>query len=637
MGSRRALVPLRLPSVTTTQRGTLSGVADGDAIFNSTFKRGEVRSNGLWVPTGGLVGMAALYAFATSTSDSDPGAGTLRLNNATPGSASAVFMDVLDAQGLDVTSMLTHFYGGSGNDAFKLQSVDDPTKYVQGWIVGYDTPSGYLKWFVIVTASSGTFSAGELVILTGARAGTDGAAGADGADAVSNLLPNGGAETGSTSPWATSAEPDGVVNAGATLAVDTGDFATGRGSAREFTLTIPGPSSQWRGMWQSITGLDANTTYTFRVWLKKGTYTSTVIIAIRDHTNGIEVDGSSIVLTTDWVMHEVTLTTGATGNVTLTVAVEANVNGITSGTVKVDDGYVYAPDSGVDEVDPGYGLFGDGSDGVVNFDGSATVLGLAPSSGVYSLTRDVYLADGSQVSGSAVIACRNYRIFCTGTFKIGASAVVRGDGFAAATAPNAGSAVTAGVYASQGGGGAGKSGTAGAGTAGAAVTGSVGGAGGAGGIASGSGTGGGAAGGTVTAPAAADGVLPRNYFAAVQGYFGGSGIYLRSGAGGGGGTNTTSSTGGGGGGAGSIVCIVVKKLVNLGAITSKGGAGGAATGTGTGAGGGGGGGGGTVIVVCGPDSTVGTLTVTGGAGGARQGVGANGAAGSGGQTFTLNV
>lgn len=469
--ARQFLTPLRLPSMSTTDRDALTA-GDGDEIYNSTLQRGELRANGLWVPTSGLLGGSiGLWQFATSTVDSDPGPGVLRLNNATQPSATEIRFDPVDLSGVDLSTMMQYLYGGSGSDVFKLQSIADPTKFIQGVITGYDIPTGYFKFFITVLSHSGTFTAGEILTLTGSRAG---AAGANGTDGVT-----------------------------------------------------------------------------------------------------------------------------------------------------------------------GFGLAGDGSDGVINFDGTNTRLGLAPSSGAYSLTRDIYLADGSQISGSAVIKTRNFRIFCSGTLTVGASASIIADGGAgnnAAAGAGTGSSPSP-FYAASGNGGAGHptGSGAGAGTAGTAVTSSVGGAGGAGGIASGSGTGGGTAGATAAAPAANDGTLPRNYVAAVHGYFGGSGAFLRGGAGGSGGSNATSSTGGGGGGGGGIVLIVARVLVNNGTVTSKGGAGGNGSGAGTGAGGGGGGGGGAVMIVCGSSSTIGTLTVTGGAGGARQGVGANGAAGSAGQTFTLNL
>ena len=45
--------------------------------------------------------------------------------------------------------------------------------------------------------------------------------------------------------------------------------------------------------------------------------------------------------------------------------------------------------------------FGDGADGTVVFDGTSTVLGLVPSSGKYTLTRDISTARGRAQIGRA--------------------------------------------------------------------------------------------------------------------------------------------------------------------------------------------------------------------------------------------
>lgn len=284
-----------------------------------------------------------------------------------------------------------------------------------------------------------------------------------------------------------------------------------------------------------------------------------------------------------------------------------------------------------------FGICGDGSDGVINFDGTATVLGMAPSSHVYTLTRDVYLADGSQISGSTTkVNTAGFKVFCAGTFTIAASASLNNDGLGA-------SGVTAGVAINQqtlGQSGGGSNGITGAGTATASgvLGAAAGGRGGAGGLASGGGTGTGVAAGTLTVLTAVQG-SPRNLIQAMLGLEAGTAIatMIKGGNGGTGGNSTASSVGGGGGGGAAVLGLYCLRLINNGTISCNGGAGAAASGSGTGAGGGGGGGGGAAIVVCGPGSTTGTITASGGIGGAHQGAGADGASGSAGTVFLLNV
>jgi hypothetical protein len=279
-------------------------------------------------------------------------------------------------------------------------------------------------------------------------------------------------------------------------------------------------------------------------------------------------------------------------------------------------------------------VYGDGSDGVGAYDGATTVLGMAPSSNVYTLTRDVFLSSGT-VSAGVTIKLAGFRIFCTGTFTIAATGVVHNNG-------NAGGDGTAG--------GAGAAGAATA-TASAGGIGAAGGAGGAGnnagaaggnsaigfpGLTGGSGTGGGdgthtaAAAGTFTALTAAKGGARHLQALIACGVFGSTGLTIfGGGAGGGGGAGDNADAGGGGGGSsGGVAWVAAYNLVNNGAITATGGAGGAGFSTSHNAGGGGGGDGGVVITIARTRSGSGTVTAAGGAGGAK--AGASGVAGTAG-------
>lgn len=282
------------------------------------------------------------------------------------------------------------------------------------------------------------------------------------------------------------------------------------------------------------------------------------------------------------------------------------------------------------------GEYGDGSDGVVNFDGSTTVLGLAPSSGKYTLTRDIFLADGSQVSGTAVLYVANFRVFCTGTFTVGASATLHGDGAAASGTTGGGNVSTAGTTGANVGGSNGNAGAAG--TGGGSLSRHLGATGGAGGGSSGGpGTGGGVSASSATI-AAGDGT-PHTLVSAYRSA-GSTTSQWNGGGGGSSGSAAASSTGGGGGAGGLPVTLTIYNLVVNGTLRAAGGAGGAATGSGTGAGGGGGGGGGGLVLVyhtkSGTGSTFTAATNTpGGSGGAPQGAGKTGAAGSNGKIYEI--
>lgn len=280
-------------------------------------------------------------------------------------------------------------------------------------------------------------------------------------------------------------------------------------------------------------------------------------------------------------------------------------------------------------------FFGDGSDGPQTFDGTTTILGLVPSSSVYTLTRDIYLSGTSAMTGSAVIITAGFRIYCTGSFTIGASAIIRNNGAAASVGTGgAGGAANALGGGSAGGAGGGFGAT---GTKGTAQSNSLGGTGGVGGLNTGGGTGGGTVGGVASAPVAAAGGFPRNAWQGfgMQTNAAGNAVYN----GGVGGTSGSSggspaATGAGGGG-GGLVFIASVTFVNNGAVQATGGVGSAASGASGNAGGGGGGGGGGVVIIASTGATIGTVTVTGGTGGAGKGTGAAGATGAAGNSFTL--
>lgn len=296
--------------------------------------------------------------------------------------------------------------------------------------------------------------------------------------------------------------------------------------------------------------------------------------------------------------------------------------------------------------DAGLAIFGDGSDGAIAFDGAATVLGLAPSGNVYTLTRDIYLATGSSVSAGAFIFTAGFRVFCNGTLTIAATGGIHHNGRAGG-AGSAGTGGTAGAASSTVGslgtgaaGGAGGSGNAAGSAGGASASGFPGGT-GAGGAGGGDGTHAAATAGAFTALSAVKGGA-RQLSALINGIVFGtqtSGTaslvsLILGGAGGAGGGGDNADAGGGGGGGGAGYCLVVAKtLVNNGAITATGGAGGAGISAAHNAGGGGGGGGGVVVAISRTPSGSGTYTAAGGAGGAK--AGASGVVGSAGASGTV--
>lgn len=68
-------------------------------------------------------------------------------------------------------------------------------------------------------------------------------------------------------------------------------------------------------------------------------------------------------------------------------------------------------------------VYGTGSDGSVTFDGTSTVLGIAPSSSVYTLTRDINCLNMT-VNASVRVQPNGYRIFVKNLLTLGNASII---------------------------------------------------------------------------------------------------------------------------------------------------------------------------------------------------------------------
>lgn len=265
---------------------------------------------------------------------------------------------------------------------------------------------------------------------------------------------------------------------------------------------------------------------------------------------------------------------------------------------------------------------GDGSDGALNYDGSTAVLGVSPSSSIYTLNRNVHATD--VIIGNGVeIKSNGFVLHATGEISVPTgSAKITCNGLAASGATGGAARAAGYLPASIAGGNGGASSyglpTNGQNSGRAPGTNSAlfkGGDGGSSGFGS-PGDGGHAAGGTITL--AGTGADIREAFSATHpmlaftnGFTGGSG--------GGGGRGGFSGAGGGGGAGGGYLVVACGSWSGTLTLEAKGGAGGNAAGDG---GGGGGGGGGAAVFLSGTD-TAPTISVAGGSAGAAGGTPAN--------------
>ncbi len=107
--------------------------------------------------TGAQSGAVAIgYTFSTTTTDADPGAGALRLNNATQSSASEIFVDLLDNLGSDWTDALDDMDASTNTNRgyLRLVQISDATKWLLFRLTGVQTVSGYRKLDVTLVDSS---------------------------------------------------------------------------------------------------------------------------------------------------------------------------------------------------------------------------------------------------------------------------------------------------------------------------------------------------------------------------------------------------------------------------------------------------------------------------------------------------
>jgi hypothetical protein len=272
--------------------------------------------------------------------------------------------------------------------------------------------------------------------------------------------------------------------------------------------------------------------------------------------------------------------------------------------------------------------FGDGSDGALVYDGTTTILGMAPAANVYTLTRDIF-ATNMTVNNGVTIKTGGFRIYCTGILAtpLSGTGIIDNSGgnasgqTAGAATPSTGTT----AFGTAGGAGGAVGGAGVAGTGQTAINGPIiGGAGGIGGASTGAA---GAAGATAntanlnnarTVHSATTGVAMPSVASPTRI------LFVQPGQGGGGGGGGA-AVGGGGGAGGGLIVVAAAIMAFMGLIQANGGNGGASTG---GAGGGGGGGGGIYVTTT-HLSSQGTWTAAGGfPGTGTAGAPATGAAGS---------
>lgn len=152
--------------------------ARGASVLLSSSSRGPTGSTGSTGATGATgPAIGVQFTYSTTTTDSDPGAGTFRLNHATIASATAAYIDNLDS--------------GGGTASTWLDTFDDSTNTAKGTLVirGVTTQSawavfnvtgsvtdgtGYRKLNLTHVGSGGTWTTGETFAFNFSRSGDKG-------------------------------------------------------------------------------------------------------------------------------------------------------------------------------------------------------------------------------------------------------------------------------------------------------------------------------------------------------------------------------------------------------------------------------------------------------------------------------
>jgi hypothetical protein len=104
-------------------------------------------------------GTSLPYTFSTTTTDSDPGSGIVRLNNATQNAATEIYIDDEDNDGTNVSGVIALLAGGNNPSSVlgyvTIRKEFAPENFVTMKITSITSASGYTKLVGTVEASSG--------------------------------------------------------------------------------------------------------------------------------------------------------------------------------------------------------------------------------------------------------------------------------------------------------------------------------------------------------------------------------------------------------------------------------------------------------------------------------------------------
>ena len=157
---------------------------------------GQTGVTGVTGATGPLGGNSFYFTFSTTTTDSDPGDGTFRLNNATYLDATQIYIDNVEYGGSSVVAWVNSFDDSTNNrkGVIKIYKKTDPSVWTSYYVDSLTNATGYKKINVTSISSVGTLTTdpGDCII-TFSLAGNTGEVGETGATGVTG-------QTGPTGP-----------------------------------------------------------------------------------------------------------------------------------------------------------------------------------------------------------------------------------------------------------------------------------------------------------------------------------------------------------------------------------------------------------------------------------------------------
>jgi len=151
-------------------------VSGGVSTFALGIPTGATGATGATGPRGSDAGLA--LTFNTSTSDADPGAGKLALNNGTVSSASIAYIDDVDDNSVNISSFVQSWDdvpNATARGILLITKEGTPSTYAMFKISGAVTnASGYSKVPLTHVVSNGTFSNADGITVQFSYSGEDG-------------------------------------------------------------------------------------------------------------------------------------------------------------------------------------------------------------------------------------------------------------------------------------------------------------------------------------------------------------------------------------------------------------------------------------------------------------------------------